>query len=296
MSSSEYHKGSAAQSASSLSGLHFCKVEGLGNDFILIDERDASQVLSVEDRVRLCDRHLGVGADGVLTIQRPAQDNPRMHVTNADGSVPEMCGNGLRCVAWWLCVQGEAVRGAPFVIAPDAGPKEVFVSTDAAQVRIEMGPAWFKGVVTGGELRSGAFVHEDVSLTASAVSMGNPHLVLFDALDSAVGANGGRPHKWGPDLCHHPWFPDGANVGFARQTSEQTLDLVVYERGAGLTLACGTGACAAVVAHVEAGRAPADTPISVTLPGGSLQVTVASDFATVAMEGPARVPFRGVLS
>jgi diaminopimelate epimerase len=295
MSGPDYHNQAEAEAASGGGGLAFAKVEGLGNDFVVIDERQGGTSLSTAERVRLCDRHFGVGADGVLSVQASDEGLARMHVTNADGSVPEMCGNGLRCVAWWLASRGEAPRGAPFLLDTGAGPKEVVVALDAPTVRIGMGPARFRGVVTTGELRAGRLEHDGVSLTASAVSMGNPHLVLFDALDSAVQIAGGRPERWGPTLSHHPWFPEGANVGFARQTGDQALDLVVCERGAGLTLACGTGACAAVAAHVEAGRVPAETPIEVTLPGGPLRITVSADLSAVAMEGPARIVFEGAL-
>lgn len=295
MSGPDYHNRPPPEAESTSAGLGFVKVEGAGNDFVLIDERGAQAPLGLEERIRLCDRHFGIGADGVLAVQATDQGVAKMHVTNADGSVPEMCGNGLRCVAWWLAANGQAPRGAPFLLDTGAGPKEVVVASEGASVRIGMGAARFDGVVTSGELREGAIEHDGATLTASAISMGNPHLVLFDALDTPVRVEGGRPALWGPTLSGHPLFPAGANVGFARQTSDTALDLVVCERGAGLTLACGTGACAAVAAHVAAGRAPADQPVQVTLPGGRLLITVAADLGAVAMEGPARIVFEGRL-
>jgi diaminopimelate epimerase len=295
MSKPDYHNRPAPEATLEGDRQLFTKVEGTGNDFILIDERRAAHPLSVEARIALCDRHFGIGADGVLAVQATDGGLARMHVTNADGSVPEMCGNGLRCVAWWLASRDEAPRGSAFTLDTDAGPKAVVVAEDDAAVRIDMGPAQFEGVLSSGALRSGTIEHEGVALTASAVSMGNPHLVLFDALDSAVQTAGGRPERWGPTLSHHPLFPEGANIGFARQTGDTALDLVVCERGAGLTLACGTGACAAVAAHVEAGRLPADTPIAVTLPGGPLRIWVSADLRKVTMEGPARIVFEGAL-
>jgi diaminopimelate epimerase len=201
-----------------------------------------------------------------------------MHIYNSDGSVAAMCGNGIRCVARHLAER----RGldGEIVIDSDSGPKRCTIHRGpggaVAAVSVEMGPARVQGEedfeVAGERLR------------AVRVSMGNPHAVLFDAPTRE------RALAVGPALERQ--VPGGVNVGFARP-GPGGIDLVVWERGAGLTDACGTGACAAAVASVRLGAARAGQPVEVRLPGGALHITVGEDLERVTMRGPAERVFAG---
>lgn len=263
-----------------LTNLRFAKYEGLGNDFLVVDATsetlvDTSQVM------RLCDRHFGVGADGVLLVTPPKSLGARatMVVLNADGSRPEMCGNGLRCVALHLALQDRA-QGVSFIVDTDAGPRLVAVerSESGASVSVGMGRGQPEGEL-GYEL-GGA------SLKFVLVSMGNPHAIRFDAeLDER------RLDEFAPALSAQ--FPAGTNVELVHQRAERELEVLVWERGVGRTLACGTGACAVAVAAARQGRVPFDVEIAVGLPGGKLYVTVAQETLEVTMRGPARRVFSG---
>lgn len=253
--------------------LVFSKYEGLGNDFVVVAL--AADALDAAAAARICDRHLGVGADGVLIVAPPTDGgDARMIVLNADGSRPEMCGNGLRCVA--AHVAAETGR-RELLIETDAGPRRCVVDADG-DVEIGMGRAVAEGDV---EL--------DVAgarLSLARVSMGNPHAITFAPFPTF--------HADGLAIATHPAFPSGTNFEVARVTGPRELDVVVWERGVGPTLACGTGACAVAVEACRTGRAPFDAPVTVRLPGGALVITV-SPSLDVSMRGPARRVFRGEL-
>jgi diaminopimelate epimerase len=269
--------------------LRFTKYEGLGNDFIVVDESAFPAIDSGLAR-QLCDRHFGIGADGVL-LTGLAHGRPFMRVINADGSQPEMCGNGLRCVALhWA--QREHL-GLQFEVDTDAGPHAVAVSRQgagAASVRVAM-PA--PSLDASEVLRDGQGEHVDRpfdidgrSLRVTTVSMGNPHAVLFEDVGDDID-------RLGPRIERDARFRAGVNVGFAQMVKPGAVNLRVWERGVGFTLACGTGACAAAVAAVETGRAMRNTPIEVTLPGGVLTIRVAARGEALEMTGPARQVFTG---
>jgi len=271
--------------------LAFHKVEGLANDFVVVESSSrVSPVLTRDARVALCDRRRGIGADGVLTISPPTTNGAiaTMHVTNSDGSEPEMCGNGLRCVGRVLVDAGRAPRDAPFVVDTGAGPRSVRVFDDGT-VEIAMGTARFVDDAAGVPALDETVVVDGAPVPAMAVSMGNPHLVLTAPADRALAL------REGPRLERDPRFPHRVNVGFAAPRGPAALDLVVFERGAGLTEACGTGACAAVASFVRRGVFARGVPVDVALPGGTLVVTVDDDDA-VTMRGPARVVFTGTLA
>lgn len=269
----------------------FEKYEGLRNDFLLVDERERGPepALSLATRVALCDRHAGVGADGVLTLLPPrdGRAKARMHITNADGSVPEMCGNGVRCVSRWLYDQGLVELREEHFVDTDGGLMRCVVLDDG--VSVELPAPDFRAASLGGELRQQEIEVCGERYVGTAVSMGNPHLVLHVHAppDEAL------VRRAGPALEHDPRFPNGANVGFAHVSGELALDLVVWERGAGLTEACGTGACAAVAAFTDARIFPPGAPVRVKLPGGVLTIRVAADGSGVTMTGPARRVFEG---
>lgn len=271
--------------------LRFSKYEGLGNDFLLVAEADAGSLTSAEV-TRLCDRHFGVGGDGVLVV---GSSPPSMRVINADGSTPEMCGNGLRCVALYLLDKG-LVSERRFVVQTDAGPHTVEVDrtgSGAALVKVQMRPAALEAAEVlrdvSGEWIERTFSCDNRELAMTAVSMGNPHAVLFQA----GGFSPPEMAALGPRIEKDPRFVAGANVGFVRVEAPTKLDLTVWERGVGFTLACGTGACAAAVAAVETGRSPRGAEITVQLPGGPLRIRVGERAAPIEMTGPAVHVFEG---
>ncbi|HEY1696431.1 MAG TPA: diaminopimelate epimerase [Polyangiaceae bacterium] len=258
--------------------LHFDKYEGLGNDFILVEAADAAG-LSVERVVRLCDRRFGVGADGVLLVL-PAHEGPcaaRMSVVNADGSVPEMCGNGLRCVATHLAAK-RAHPAGPLRIETDAGERDCAVGDDG-EVTVDM------GIVRA--LGERAVDVDGKPIVLALGDAGNPHAVLFGTFAR------GDVERLGPRIATHAAFPRGTNVEFARVEGDG-IDLVVWERGVGVTMACGTGACAAVAVAVAGGLLPAGRAVTVQLPGGRLEVRIAVD-GRATMRGPARHVFSGII-
>ena len=256
--------------------LRFVKYHGLGNDFVVVD----GPLMDAARAARLCDRHRGLGADGVLTLLPPRTPGAAatMHIHNADGSVALMCGNGIRCVARHLA-ETRGLSG-PLTIDTDSGPRACTVHRgpggEVEAVSVEMGPARLLGeqlFTVGGE-----------KLRAVRVDMGNPHAVLFD--EPTVP----RAARVGPAIERQ--VPGGVNVGFVRPWPGG-LDLVVWERGCGVTDACGTGACAAAVASVQAGTIPAGQPVEVRLPGGAHTITVWPDLSRVTMRGPAERVFQG---
>jgi diaminopimelate epimerase len=289
--------------------MRFAKYHGLGNDFLVVDLRTASPELTAAAQdpqhvVRLCDRQFGVGGDGVLAILPPVTPgaDARMRVLNSDGSEAEMCGNGLRCVAKELYDRG-GLRKHLMVIDTGAGPLSCAIEADdpndaiASAITVMMGaPRLARGQIPmtgpGDErcIEQSYDVPGEPTRKLTGVSTGNPHAVTF--VDS-------RDEAWklatsiGPVMERHPWFPLKTNVEFAHAKSPNEIDLVVYERGCGLTLACGTGACATTVAAVLTGRADEGTPVRVNLPGGSLEITVLPGFANVSMKGPATHVFDG---
>lgn len=271
----------------------FTKMQGLGNDFVVVDRRAHGSPVSPEEAIRLCDRHRGIGADGVLSVLGSALAPVAMHVTNPDGSVAEMCGNGLRCVVRWSIDHG-LLPAEGGTVETGRGVLRALGERDG-QVRIEMGrpilePPRIPVRHAGDRVVEQPIEAGNTRWRMTCVSMGNPHAVIFTG-----DAKGLRTLalEHGPVLERHPWFPHRTNVGFAFRCSPVEFDLVVWERGAGLTLACGTGACAAVVAAVVSGRAPAATPVTVHLPGGSLRIEVAADLSEVWMSGPAETVFTG---
>lgn len=270
--------------------LDFIKVEGLGNDFILTENGAG---ITPAHANTLCDRRRGIGADGVLIVTLEGS-NAHMRVMNADGSEPEMCGNGIRCVALHL-LRKRQLDALDIVIETASGPHRCLArigsSRHEAEVEVHMRvPQLSPGEIpvdAAQPLIDHAIDVQGQLLHLTAVSMGNPHAVTFDALSDATR------QAIGPLLQRHPLFPNGANISFATMKDPQTIELNVLERGAGWTLACGTGACATAVAAVETGRATRNTELGIDLPGGRLHITVGSATEPVRMRGPARMVFEG---
>ncbi|MCX7924242.1 MAG: diaminopimelate epimerase [Fimbriimonadales bacterium] len=265
------------------SSLRFFKLQGAGNDFVLLDTMQ--QPLPTEDTAtlarRLCDRRFGVGADGLLLVEPSSVADYRMRILNADGSEAPMCGNGIRCFAryLWACYPAHSDCLA---IETGAGIRRVY-RAEGELLTVEMGSphplplsptAWARG--SGGE----GILH------ALAVETGAPHLVLF------VENLAEFPLETvGPDLEHHPDFPDRVNVSVAQGERPDFARARVWERGAGATLACGTGACAILVAGVRAGML--ERQATVQMPGGALQVEWRED-DTLWLTGDAVLVFEGV--
>jgi diaminopimelate epimerase len=287
--------------------LPFTKVQGLGNDFVVVDLRGeragsklAEKVQDPEIVRKICDRHFGVGADGVLAVLPGTSGDARMRVLNADGSEAEMCGNGIRCVAKVLYETDPSLRRP--VLKIDTGAGLLACEMDAANglvssVTVEMGrPRYTRDEIPLAPGGSGRATRETITALGrtfhfTAVSMGNPHAVIF--VDGAEDLRA-LAEKYGPALETAPTFPRRANIEFARVRGNE-IDLVVWERGCGITLACGTGTCATVAAAAVEERLPRGRETPVHLPGGTLFITVAADDSGVRMRGPAETVFRSEL-
>ncbi|MCD6055952.1 MAG: diaminopimelate epimerase [Gammaproteobacteria bacterium] len=260
----------------------FVKMQALGNDFVLIDETKHSFPLSLSMRQRLADRHYGIGCDQLLTIEK--SDDPRAlyqyRVFNADGFEVEQCGNGARCIARYLLDEGK-VRDSNFSLLCKAGLVQIKQS-DNAEIAVNM------GVPAGLEENPISFFREDESqeITFYSISMGNPHaVILTDKIEETVLDEMG---VYLNDKTLSP-FQQGVNVGFMRILTPRHIELAVYERGVGRTLACGSGACAAVAAGQRAGLLEED--VQVNLPGGNVRVF--SEGQSLWLQGEANYVFRG---
>lgn len=276
-----------------MTALRFSKMHGAGNDFVVLDLRDGTPPPDAALAARLGDRHMGVGCDQILTIEPPRSAGAvaAYRIWNGDGSESGQCGNGARCVAAWLVRDG-AARGPRFVIDSPFAAHEV-ENLGAGRYAIDMGvpvldPARIP--LAGFAAPQAEYVLDAAGAPVAfgALSMGNPHAVIeVDDVAAAPVA------VLGPALQHSPAFPQSVNVGFARVLAPDRIALRVYERGVGETLACGSGACAAVVALVRRGRVGRD--VAVQLPGGELRIAWPADDAPVRMAGPTAFVFEGTL-
>uniref|UniRef100_A0A7S1ZW43 diaminopimelate epimerase n=1 Tax=Trieres chinensis TaxID=1514140 RepID=A0A7S1ZW43_TRICV len=303
-----HHRPSASTSMSASSGdsIEFAKYEGLGNDFILIDDRSrADPSLTPEQSERLCNRNFCIGADGVIFALAPPEGDDAydftMRIYNSDGSEPEMCGNGIRCLAQFLKDLGEDTES--YRINTLAGPIVPVMNADGT-VTVDMGEPILKGADVPTTLEPNAESDSVVEQTlecngkewkVSAVSMGNPHAIIFvDDLEADIDFASD-----GPALEADPAFPAKTNVEFVQVMSPTHLKMKVWERGAGPTLACGTGTCALVVAAIRAGKIPrpeaegVEGRVRVTLPGGDLFIEWRESNNRVYMSGPATLSFSG---
>ncbi len=272
--------------------LHFTKMHGLGNDFVLIDATQQAIVLTPDQVRRLADRRYGVGCDQILIVESAHAADADFHyrIYNADGGEVEQCGNGARCFARYVREAGLSDK-AVLNVETAAGLIRLHTEADG-QITIEMGVPRLEPVEIPFDAPSRAMRYhldvDDTMLEIGAVSMGNPHAVLrVDNVDSAPVAT------LGPRIESHSRFPQRTNAGFMQVLTRDHIRLRVYERGAGETLACGTGACAAVVAgHVQG---LLDNRVSVDLPGGQLVISWAGEGEPVFMTGPASRVFEGII-
>ncbi|MBI2061801.1 MAG: diaminopimelate epimerase [Nitrospirae bacterium] len=267
--------------------LDFLKMQGTGNDFVFFDAREHKLPHLSKLAGELCDRRFGVGADQMLLLERSSKADFRMRIFNADGSEVEQCGNGIRCLARYVWTRGLSKKK---VLSVETGAGIARLQRAGSLVEVEMGepvldgeriPTRARGRVVNRPLKV-----EDREFRVTCVSMGNPHCVIF-------GKSNGVDlvEQYGPLLERHPFFPKRTNVEFVDVKRPNRLQVGVWERGAGRTLSCGTGACATVVAGVLNGKTSRDCEI--VLPGGTLRVRWDARSNRVYMTGPAEEVFAG---
>lgn len=275
--------------------MHFVKMEGLGNDFVIIKEEEIMpHLLKMSSlAVRLCDRHFGVGADGVIVVYKSQKADIGMRIINADGSEAEMCGNGIRCLTKFV-FERRMVNKTTFTVETKAGtiiPQVVTQNGQVESVIVNMGkPLLNPQEIPVAMEEKSPLIQVPLALGErvfrfTGVSMGNPHVVIFEVPSDWK--------EWGKKIEIHPLFPKRTNVEFVKVLSPRKAQVKVWERGAGETLACGTGACAVLVAGVLNGFL--DKEAEIYLPGGMLRISWKED-GTVHMEGPAREVFEGKIS
>jgi diaminopimelate epimerase len=267
----------------------FSKMQGAGNDFVILDRRGLG-ALDASLAVRLADRHYGVGCDQVITIEDPTSADAlaRYGVWNPDGSTALQCGNGARCVAAWLRRDGAATTNR-FGLESPAGRVEAEIRADGS-IAIQMGVPAFEPIAIGLRVATQADPYDlqigRDHLHFGAVAIGNPHAVL--EVNDVAKAEVGRIAAL---LQPHRLFAASCNVGFAQIVASDRIRLRVHERGAGETLACGSGACAAVAVLARRGRLGRE--VAVELPGGTLQIFWAGAGEPIWMAGPAEFVFEG---
>ncbi|WP_295617017.1 diaminopimelate epimerase [Chamaesiphon sp. GL140_3_metabinner_50] len=273
----------------------FSKYQGLGNDFILIDNRHSdTPAIEPDEAIMWCDRHFGIGGDGVIFVLPGTADTDyTMRIFNSDGSEPEMCGNGIRCMAKFIAaLEGKIDEAVTYKIHTLAGiiTPEIFPE---GQVRVDMGEPRLLAAEIPTTLATPKDKVVDRSIevdgkswTVTCVSMGNPHCMTF-----VEDANAIPLATIGPKFECHPVFTQKTNTEFVQVIRPDYLRMRVWERGAGITLACGTGACATVVAGVLTGKS--DRNCTVELPGGCLYIEWSIEDNRVYMTGPAELVFTG---
>lgn len=270
--------------------LKFTKMHGAGNDFVVIDLISQRLKLRPRDVRRLADRHFGVGCDQVLAVEAPGSPDVdfRYRIYNADGSEVEQCGNGARCFARFVREKKLTMKRV-IRVETAAGTIDLRVR-NRQEVEVAMGVPEFDPEAipfsAGSPAASYPLLVSGETVEIGALSMGNPHAVL--KVDNALEA---PVERLGPLIEAHPDFPRKCNVGFMEVTSRETVKLRVFERGVGETLACGTGACAAVVYGITRGWL--HDVVTVELPGGKLSVCWAGPGQPVLLTGPTAVVFEG---
>lgn len=273
-----------------LKNVKFGKYQGLGNDFVLIDDRDNKLKLNNAQIKALAHRQYGVGCDQLMIVKKSKTHDFRMELYNNDGSVAEMCGNGVRCFHRFLIDRGITAK-KEMKIETLAGT--IQTSLAGKLVTVDMGAPILEAadipMKTAGRVVSEKLVTGKGSFNITAVSMGNPHIVIFKK-----SLEGLALETVGPMLEHHPLFPKRTNVHFARVDGRKSITVSHWERGAGMTLACGTGACATAVAAVLNGLT--DRSVAVHQRGGTLKIKWDAKDNHVYMTGPAVHVFSGEMT
>ncbi len=259
--------------------MHFTKMHGLGNDYLYVYGEVPENISELSKK--LSDRHFGAGSDGMIYICRSDHADFSMRIFNADGSEAKMCGNGIRCVGKYVYEKGYTDKTELSIetLSGIRGLKLMLQGSHVTCVRVDMGTTEVSEdrilFLPGKEIR------------CTPVSVGNPHAVIFvpDAYRVPLS-------ELGPQIEHHPAFPGGVNAEFVQVLSPECLRMRVWERGSGITKACGTGACASAAAAVNRGLCRTGEPILVILDGGTLEITVRED-GRVLMSGPAETVYEG---
>ncbi|HEV8352663.1 MAG TPA: diaminopimelate epimerase [bacterium] len=273
----------------------FVKSHALGNDYIVLDPAALSFALTPEAIRRICDRHLGAGSDGILALAASDRADFGLRIYNPDGSEAEKSGNGLRIFARYL-YDHRLTSKTQFTIETPGGLVGILLDVrdgDAGQITVDMGAATFASdriPVTGAprEVVNELIDVDGRPLTITAVSVGNPHCVVFVPALADVDLE-----TLGPFLERHPAFPNRTNVQFAEVRSRRRIAILIWERGAGVTMASGSSACAVAAAAVRKGLA--DRNVTIEMPGGSLEISVAEDWS-IRMTGPAVEVYSGTFS
>ena len=259
--------------------MKFTKMHGLGNDYLYVYGEVPGNAAELSKK--LSERHLGAGSDGMIYISKSSIADFKMRIFNADGSEAKMCGNGIRCVGKYVYDKGytdkkflsiETLSGVKYLTLQIVGGKVKTITVDMGQAEAEKA----MNLTVDGE-----------TVSLFPVLVGNPHAVIFvDDIEKAPRT------ELGPIIEHHEAFPGGVNVEFVQVLGADKLRMRVWERGSGVTMACGTGACASVMAAIAAKHCHYDETISVVLDGGILKIKIAAD-NTVQMTGPAETIYEG---
>lgn len=276
--------------------MNFTKMNGLGNDFVIIAGEQQLPENVADLAIQLCNRFFGIGADGLVYILHSEVADFRMRIINSDGSEAEQCGNAIRCVSKYVYDNGLTDKEEITIETLGAGAQKVQLTVQdgkVASVRVDMGHPILKGLAVPTTVDAEQVIEHPIEVDGrefkfTAVSMGNPHCVIY--VEDAVNFD---LSTWGPKLEMHPMFPRKINVEFVTVNSRTHTDMRVWERGAGPTLACGTGACATVVASVLTGAT--DRTATVSLKGGDLLIEWNESDNHVYMSGPAAESFRGTI-
>ena len=273
--------------------MQFWKMHGLGNDYVVIDNRDQKIPEKQLSRwaERVCERRFSVGADGLLFVYNSTIADVKMRIFNSDGSEAEMCGNGIRCFSKY-CYENGIVKKDSFSVETSAGIKHIWLTLNGSKVtsvKVDMGaPKWERSSIP--MIGEGTCINEkldvnDETYKVSCLSMGNPHCITF-----VENVDLFPVYSIGPIIENHKVFPKRTNVGFVQVSSRNELNVRVWERGCGETLACGTGTCAAVAVANKLGKV--GDKVTVHLLGGDLQIEVGK---TLLMSGAAEKVFKGTL-
>lgn len=277
--------------------MEFTKMHGLGNDFVVVYGEQELPADASELAVKLCNRFFGIGADGLVYILPSTKADFMMRIMNSDGSEAEQCGNAIRCVAKYVYDHGHIGRDEITIETLGAGVQKVRLTAREGavhSVRVDMGEPILDGLKVPTTVDANPVVNHPVEVDGqefrfTAVSMGNPHCVIYveDAVHFDLAT-------WGPKLEVHPLFPRKINVEFATVNARDQVDMRVWERGAGPTLACGTGACATLVASVLNGAT--DRSATISLKGGDLFIEWDESDNHVYMTGPAEIVYSGTVA
>jgi len=271
--------------------IKFDKYHGTGNDFVIINFlKEEKNILTKEQIIKICKRNFGIGADGILAVLPSEIADYKMRVFNPDGSEPEMCGNGVRCFVKYL-YDNKLTKNNSVNVETLAGikPSIFYTENDKFLVEVSMGPAKFKDDA----LFKNTYINQEISKKEkfTSVSMGNPHMIILKNEKISID----YLNKRGEELVSNEYFLNGTNVEFInlKNNSSNEIDMMVYERGAGITLACGTGACASVSALAKLGKTNFNNWVKVNLLGGSLEIKVIDNFDDVILKGEAKFVFSG---